>query len=119
MTGRRTLQVLMMVAGLVAWAVQFTIIYGVTSTVCARGWAEATFFGIGIVPAVILLATLAAWVVTAGVLLFSLRAHPRLETGAADRSDVFLNNATSLISGLSLVTIAWHGLPALLLPACA
>ena len=47
MAGRRTLQVLVMLGGLIAWALQFTLIYGVTSTLCGRGWADETLFGEG------------------------------------------------------------------------
>ena len=40
MTALRTGQVLLMLAGLIAWALQFTLIYGATSTLCGREWAE-------------------------------------------------------------------------------
>lgn len=119
MAGRRFAQVLVMLAGLIAWAVQFTVLYGVTSTLCAREWADARLLGIGIVPAVVLLATLAALAVTAAVLLLAVGTRRRLKAEPADATDAFLNSATLLISGLSLVTIAWHGLPAFILPSCA
>ena len=47
--GRRTGQVLLMLAGLLAWAIQFTVIYGATSTLCGRGGADRSLLGIGIV----------------------------------------------------------------------
>ena len=56
----RTGQVILMLAGLIAWAVQFTFIYGATSTLCGRGWAGATILGIGSVQALVLIATLTA-----------------------------------------------------------
>ena len=47
MTALRTGQVLLMLAGLIAWALQFTLIYGATSTLCGREWANATLLGLG------------------------------------------------------------------------
>ncbi|MBA1156410.1 hypothetical protein [Microvirga mediterraneensis] len=118
MSGRRTGQVLLMLAGLIAWAVQFTIIYAVTSTLCGREWADATILGVGSVHAVVLLTTIAALCVAALSLLQSRRVHGRLgETAAAP--DRFMSQAGSLISGLSLVVILWQGIPAFILPACA
>jgi hypothetical protein len=116
--GRRMFQVFMMLAGLIAWAVQFTVIYGVTSTICAREWADGSVLGIGIVPAVILFTTFAALGATGGVVLYSLRIDRRSDAFVGV-TDAFLNRATLLISALSLVVIVWHGLPALILPACA
>lgn len=118
MTGRRTGQVLLMLAGLLAWAVQFSLIYGVTSTLCARGWADATVLGFGAVQAVILATTLAALVPTALALTWSIRSYggSREQDPTADR---FMLYTGSLINGLSLLVILWQGLPAAILPACA
>ncbi len=105
-------------AGLVAWAVQFTVIYGVTAVVCARGYGHVSLLGIGIVPLTISVATLLALAATGLVLAQALKDR----RGMDDRThptDRFLTSATVLISGLSLVTIAWHGVPALMVPACA
>jgi hypothetical protein len=119
MAGRRTMQVSFMLGGLIAWAVQFTLIYGVTSTLCGRGWADATLFGFGIVPATILLTTLVALVATAVLFGLSVRQSNQLREGPVSATDSFMSHATFLINGLSLVVIAWHGLPALILPACS
>jgi hypothetical protein len=108
-----------MLGGMIAWAIQFTIIYGVTSTVCAHGWADATVFGIGIVQATVVLTTLAAFGATAVVLVVSMRDRSNLRQQEPDETEAFINHATFLISALSLVTIAWHGLPAFILPACS
>ena len=117
--GHRTLQVVLMMGGLIAWAVQFTVIYGVTSTLCGRGWADATFFGFGVVPLTILAATLILLAITGLMLAWSLRERRRLAGPAAPAPDSFMSQAAVLINGLSLVVILWHGLPALILPACA
>ena len=75
MTGRRTAQVLLALGGLIAWAVQFTLIYGATSTLCGRGWADSTLFGFGIVHAVIMATTLVALAPTVLMLVMLLRAY--------------------------------------------
>ena len=105
-------------AGLVAWAVQFTVIYGVTAVVCGRGYETVSLLGIGIVPLTIVVATLLALAATGLVFAQALKQQRGMDD-RAHPTDRFLTSATVLISGLSLVTIAWHGLPALLVPACS
>jgi hypothetical protein len=119
MAWRRGWQVFVMLGGLIAWAVQFTILYGTTSTVCARGWADTTLFGFGLVPAAVVATTLAALAATAAILVHAVRQNRRLQEAGGPVADVFLAQAAVLISGLSLAAIAWHGLPAFILPACS
>lgn len=119
MTGRRTAQVLLTLGGLIAWAVQFTIIYGATSTLCGRGWADETVLGLGVVQLTIFTATLATLAAAAILLIVSLREDRRLRDRPASPTDVFFSQAGVLINGLSLVVILWHGVPAFILPACA
>ena len=119
MTGRRTGQVLLMLAGLVAWAVQFTAIYGVTSTLCGRGWADATLLGVGAVPMAVVSATLIALAATIVALVLSLQVYRRSGQAGLGTTDGFMGHAAVLINGLSLIVILWHGLPAFILPACA
>ena len=118
MIGRRTGQVLLMLAGLLAWAVQFTLIYGATSTLCGREWADATLLGIGNVQAIVLTTTLVAFIAAVVALAWSLRAHRRTKEHEAP-ADRFMTQAGALIGGFSLIAILWQGLPALILPACA
>jgi hypothetical protein len=115
---RRTGQVLLMLAGLLAWAAQFTFIYGTTSTLCGRGWAGATILGIGSVQALVLIATLTALIITASALAWSLRAFGEMQDHAV-AADRFMSHAGALINGFSLLVILWQGLPAFILPACA
>jgi hypothetical protein len=103
------------VSGMIAWAAQFTVIYGVTSIACERGYGDASWFGI--VPLTIIVTTLLALSSTGFVLLRAVR--ERRHGGAeADPTDRFLNETTLVVSGLSLVAILWQGLPALIVPAC-
>ena len=119
MTGRRTAQVLLTLGGMVAWVVQFTVIYGATSTLCGRGWADATVLGVGVIHFTILATTLAALAATAILLIASLREERQQRDQPASATDSFLSQAGVLINGLSLVAIVWNGVPAFILPACA
>jgi hypothetical protein len=119
MTRRRSAQVLLALGGMIAWSVQFTVIYGVTSTLCGRGWADAALLGIGIVQITILAATLATLAAAAILLIASLRQERQRRDRPVSAADTFLSEAGVLINGLSLVVILWHGVPAFILPACA
>jgi hypothetical protein len=110
---------LLTLGGLVAWAVQFSVIYGVTSTLCGRGWADAMLFGIGVVQFTILTATLATLTATVILLIVSLREDRQQRDQSTSATDIFLSQAGVLINGLSLVAILWSGVPAFILPACA
>ncbi len=115
--GRRITRLFAATAGLIAWAVQFTVIYGVASVACARGYGHLTFVGIGLVPLTILAATVLALAATAVVMVHAARERRGMGE-STDPTDRFLNTTTLLVGGLSLVTILWHGLPALIVPAC-
>lgn len=104
-----------MCAGFLAWGAQFGLIYAWTGTICGRGWADVRILGFGIVPAGITVATLAALAVAAAALIQGLRAYRR------DRAEVdrFHHAVMAWIAGLGLLAIAYNGLPAFILPACA
>jgi hypothetical protein len=116
---RRLAQIVVMLGGLLAWAVQFTVIYGATSVSCALESADQTLLGFRLIPAVIALATLAALIGTAGNLALAVAQYRRLSTEPSSETDMFLSYSAILISSFSLVAIAWHGLPAFILPSCS
>ena len=89
MAGRRGWQVFVMLGGLIAWAVQFTVLYGATSTVCARGWAGETLFGFGLVPAAIVGTTLVALAATAAILVHAVRQNRRLPLRRRHRAPAY------------------------------
>ncbi len=105
-------------AGLLIWSAQFTVIYGVTAIACARGYEEATVFGAGLVPSAVVAATLIALALDGLVLVHARSRSLALASEQAAPADPFLAHLTYLISGLSLVAIAWNGLPALIVPVC-
>jgi len=104
--------------GFYAWTAQFMVVYGVTALACARGFADASLLGLSVVPLIIAAATALALAVT-GVSLGAAFARRRRTAAEAPAADRFLIHLALVIGGLSLVAIAWTGLPALLVPACA
>ncbi len=114
---RPFLRLFTVTSGLIAWAAQFTVIYGIAAIACARGYADISFVGIGLVPFTILVATVLALAATALVMAFAARERRRMDE-RTDPANRFLNTTALLVGGLSLVTILWHGLPALVVPAC-
>lgn len=119
MAGRRTVQVLLMLGGLLAWAVQFTVIYGVTSTLCGRGWADATLLGFRVVPVTIVATTLLLLAATGVFLLIALRVQRQMRDEPGSPTDIFMSQASVLINAFSLIVLIWHAVPAFLLPSCA
>jgi hypothetical protein len=105
---------LFLLAGLLIWAAHFGVIYGFNGLACARRFAGVVVLGIGIVPLVVTAATLLGLAVTGGVLVAALRHDP----SRASVSDAFLRQTTVAVAALSLVAIAWNGLPALIVPPC-
>ena len=103
-------------AGMIAWAAQFTLIYGATAIACARGYDDARLLGLRVIPLMIMAVTLAALAITVLVLARALAA--RRVKKRTDATGRFLNAATILIASLSLVAILWQGLPALIVPPC-
>jgi hypothetical protein len=110
-------RLLWMTSGFVFWAAQFTMIYGVTSVACARGWYRISLLGLDIVRASVAAATLVALAATALVFWRSFRARERSDND--EPSEHFVETVTLWVCGFSVVAIAYNGLPALLLPACS
>ena len=105
------------ISGLIAWAAQFTVIYGATSMLCERGWTDVWLAGVNIVPLVVAGTTVLALAATGGILWLSLSRSRRTGSQAA-AADRFLNDLTTVVSGIALVSILWQGLPGLLVPPC-
>lgn len=105
-----------MMSGLIVWAAQFTIIYAVTSVACARGWYRFSLLGLDLVRVSIAAATLLALAATA---LVFWRALSDERSAQDEPSERFIETLTLWICGLSLVAIAYNGVPALILPACS
>jgi hypothetical protein len=109
-----------MLAGLLIWAAHFLLVYGFTALACARRFAAAELFGIGVVPLAVGIVTVVAALATAAVLLLAVNdlgpSPPERDATAAPH---FMRWMTAGIAGLSLAAIVWEGLTAAIIPACA
>jgi hypothetical protein len=108
-----------MMAGLWIWAIQFTLVYGFTALACARDFADWTVAGFNIVRLVIAVVTLICLVLDAAVMLKGLRVRRSAQTeGGATSGDAMIGYITVTVAALSLIAIAYTGLPALIVPVC-
>jgi len=85
--------------GVVLWALHFTVIYGFTALACARGFGASVPWFVG-----------GATVVAAAAAIAIIVTH---------RSGEFTRWMTAAVAALALVAIAWEGLSAFMVPACA
>jgi hypothetical protein len=90
---------LRMGAGVLVWALHFTVVYGFTALACARGFAAAAPWGVGI-------ATVVAALAAAALLVTNLRTE-------------FIRWMTAGIAAFALVAILWEGVSALFVTPCA
>jgi hypothetical protein len=107
------------VAGMLAWALHFTVAYGVTALACARGLADRTVLGLPLVTALVAGATALALAATAVV---AARAARRLQGGLSGeageddpRFTAWLGAAVALLAALAIL---WQTVPALVLRPC-
>ncbi len=98
--------------GLIVWAVQLTLVYGGHTLVCRLGWspawADAMVVGVSVVPAVAVVAVLAAPAPVAR----RLGLHP----GMDDRR--VYDRFARAVAALATVAILWTGATALVVSAC-
>lgn len=86
-------------AGVLVWALHFTMVYGFTALACARGFGAAAPWVIGVATAAGVVATL---------LIIFLR-----------RSADFTGWMTAAIAAFALLAIVWEGTAAMLVKPCA
>lgn len=91
---------LWIVSGIAVWALHFTVIYGLTALACARGYAHA-------IPWIVALASLAAAVLSAGIIVKGYRGSP-----------AFIEWMTAGIAALALIAIVYETTAGLLSPTC-
>jgi hypothetical protein len=99
--------------GLLVWAALFLFTYIFAAIACARGFSYALWFGLGVVPLILLLAA----GISLGVLYVIARRADRLQDGIARRSDDtrrVVSHVATLVCALALIAIAWNALPVLL-----
>jgi hypothetical protein len=118
-SSRYVAETLRMLAGLLIWAAHLTVIYGITALACARRFDDVRVLGIGIVPLTIAIATLIAMLATGLVLWLAVRDLGEIgRTPQGEGTRRFFSFTTATVAGLSMVAIAWQGLPVLMIPPC-
>ena len=105
---------LFIAAGLLIWAADFLFIYICAAIACARGLADATVLGLGIVPLVSSGATAIALAATGIIIAKGAR---RSRTGDPSNG-AFAGSLAAIAALLALIAILFTGLPGLLLRTC-
>ena len=110
---------LFVLSGLLIWAAHFTVVYVFNALACARHFAEAQVFGLGILPAAIGAITLIALGSIAAVLVTArLRRSFDQELARDPRISGFMRYLMFAVAGLAALSIVWTGLPVLFIPPC-
>ncbi|WP_230530877.1 hypothetical protein [Microvirga roseola] len=111
---------LFMSGGFLIWGAHFGVVYIFNALACARLFAGQTYFGFGVVPLTVSILTILALAAVLAVLLLALWRRGPARTSRDDKPvNDFMRYTTITIAGLSLVAIAWNGIPALIVPPCA
>ena len=115
------------IGGPMVWVAHFLTVYIFTAIACARGFFHADLLGVGVVPLVGGLATLAAAALIVDAFVVSWRrwrgggAPPALpphdQTGVASRRR-FMAFSGMLLCGASLIATVWEALPVVFFSSC-
>ena len=117
--GRFLRNSLLLLSGLLIWAAHFTFVYVFNALACARHFANEHVLGIGLLPAAIGGATIAALGAIGFCLLLNNRVRSREPEQANDiRVNNFMNYMTVAIGLLGALAVVLSGLPVLFLPPC-
>lgn len=107
---------LRMLSGVLISATHFGIVYIATALVCARGFQNSSWLGIGIVAWTVVIATVTA---VAGISIIVVRAWRSLyRDDPRAATDIFINWMTVSFGGLALLAIVWVTFPVMLVPIC-
>lgn len=106
-----------LLGGLLIWAAYFGFVYVFNAIACARGFNRLHLLGFSVVPLTIVLSTAIAATGVLYLLFAALRASDHVED-AEDSPTDFLRHLAVAVALLSLLAIAWTGLPAIVVPPC-
>lgn len=107
---------LRMLSGVLIWATHFGIVYIATALICARGFQNSSWLGIGIVAWMVVIATVTA---IAGILIILVPAWRSLyRDGPRSATAAFIDWMTVSFGGLALLAIVWVTFPVILVPIC-
>ena len=100
---------------LLVWMADFVVVYVFAAVACARGFADASWFGVPIVTWVTLLASLAAGAATALVVR---RGYLLQKDVATDEPSRFIGFVALASGGIALIALMLLVLPVLAVSAC-
>ena len=98
------------------WLVYFNVVYVLLSLACSTEVSGRTFLGMGVVPAGVAIATVAALALIAAGAWGDLR---RLRAAGGGSTPLFVARASALLAALSALAVIWVAYPAFMLPPCA
>jgi hypothetical protein len=111
-------QVLLVMSGLIVWAVHFLVVYPFNALACARNFATFEILGIGILPVAIVIVTLLSLGLI-GAALLAVTAGRAFEQPEIEPSNGrFLRALTIGIGLLSAVAVIWETIPVFMVPPC-
>ena len=114
LTNRFPRTALFTAAGLLIWAADFLFIYVFAAVACARGYANATVLGAGIVPLASFVATVFALAATGAIIAAGARRAGRTGSG----NGAFLGSLAAIAALVALIAIVFTALPGLMLRTC-
>jgi hypothetical protein len=114
LTNRFPRTALFTAAGLLIWAADFLFIYIFAALACARGFADMTVLGAGIVPLASFVATVVALALTGLIIAAGARRAKRTNAG----NGAFIGALAAIAALVALIAIVFVGLPGLLLGTC-
>ena len=107
---------LRMSGGLLIWGLHLGVVYGWAALVCARGWADRRWLGLGPID----LGTAAATVAALAASAWLVAAGRRERRGDATESGRFAGAVTVAVAGFALLAVAWTALVAVVVqPPCS
>lgn len=116
-TGSALRTILFVLFGPIAWAGHLLVVYGGHASLCEFGVRR--LFGLPIIPTLLAAATIAALVLLAAALAWPDRVRTVFRAGSeVGEENGWLTALMRLLTGLSLIGVAYAGVAILLVPNC-
>jgi hypothetical protein len=112
-------RLLFLTAGFLVWALHFGFVYGLNALACARGFSGNMIGGFGVVPVVIVAATVVALLLQGLIAITAVSGRGPGIGGEPDTSvRAFWRYTTAALSALSAVSVFWTAVPVLFTQSC-
>ena len=114
MQHRFTTTTFLVTGGLLVWMADFVFVYVFAAVACARGFADASLFGLPVVPLATVLSSMIAGTVTVAII----RRGYAMHSAESDEHTRFIGFVTWAGGGLALVALVLLLMPAVVVSAC-